>query len=168
MKRRHLFSLLTLTVPMSHAHASNNCELFGVVLLQPEAVLKQRLAGVEPLVSYIKALEVAVTGFAGRHDRHSPSSGFVVLAIRPNHTSHFWLDLEQPLGEAPANELISALQKVPTPAVTQGTIALAIKVGLWGGGQTARATPMPAEWRAAVDRAGRPLEVTELIDLVWK
>ena len=168
MKRRHLFSLPILAMPMISARANEKYEMFGVVLLQPEGVFAQRLGGVEPLVNYIKALGAAAAGFAGQHDRNSPASGFVVLAVRPNHTSRFWLDLEQPLAEASANELILALTQVPPPAVTQGMVALAIKVGLWGGSPTTRATPMPKEWRAAADRAGRPLGVTQLIDLVWQ
>lgn len=168
MKRRHLFSLPILTMPMIGAPASDKYEMFGVVLLQPEGVFAQRLGGVEPLVNYIKALGAAATTFAGQQIRHSPSSGFVVLAVRPNRASRIWLDLEQPLAEASASELISALMQVSTPDVNEGMVALAIKVGLWGGSATTRATPMPAEWRAAAERAGRPLEVTQLIDLVWQ
>lgn len=152
---------------MTGARAAARYELFGVVLLQPEQVLAQRLGDPQPLVKYIKAVGAATTAFAVRHDQPSPASGFVVLAVRPNRTSRAWLDLDQPLPGALARELTSALARVPPPAVTQGMVALAIKVGLWGGRPPTRETPMPAEWRAAADAAGRPLEVTQLIDLVW-
>lgn len=167
MKRRVLFSLPLLAVPTTDARAGTNYELFGVILLQPQELFQARLDSAESLSNYIKAIGIAADDFAARHDWLPPSTGFIVLAIRPNRQSRVWLDFDQPLPEASARDLTSTLSMVPPPAVTGGTVALAIKVGMWGGPASSRSTPAPAEWRAAAERAGRPLEVTQLIDSIW-
>ncbi len=98
MKRRVLFSFPFFSLLATNARASTKYELFGVVFLQPQELLQARLDSAESLANYIKAIGIAATDFAARHDGLPASTGFVVLAIRPNRQSRVWLDFDRPLG----------------------------------------------------------------------
>lgn len=150
---------------LAHAGA---LERSDIVLLQPEAVLQPRVPDVQTLATYIDKATAQAARVAQQAQAGPPSSGFLVIAIRPGLRSNAWLDFQPPLPPDLAAAVIRALRSVTPPAVRGGPVVLAIKAGLWGGGAPVRDTPAPVEWRAAMDKAGRPLEPGALVERLWR
>ena len=68
----------------------------GIVLLQPDFVLKERISAAELLSNYIKAVQ-AVVEVTLNGEPPSPTSGHLVLAVRPRGQSMVWLDFKPSL-----------------------------------------------------------------------
>jgi len=45
---------------------------------------------------------------------------------------------------------------------------VALKVGLWDAFESKRIAPSPAEWKAVTHKAGKQLEIDELMDQLWR
>ncbi|NHZ80421.1 hypothetical protein F2P44_14230 [Massilia sp. CCM 8695] len=139
----------------------------GVVLLQPEKVIGARVS-VDKLAPYLKQVD-AVAGRTLRAANAGPASGgFLVVAIRPGQQSRFWLDFDPPLPQAVADALLAGAKDVRPPAVNGGTVVLAMKYGVAGGTVPSRPMPSPAEWATEAKAAGKPLEIGDLVDRIWK
>lgn len=139
----------------------------GIVLLQPEEVLRARVKDAAELARYIKAIEGAATAALEAAFQRRPNGAFVVVALRSGRRSRVWLDLESPMPPATQAALQSALEALPVPEVEGGVVVFAIKASLWGGRPPTRPGPAPASWREQAAAAGRKLEVGELVDLLW-
>lgn len=143
-------------------------ERADIILLQPESVLAPRVPNVQGLAAYIdkaiaQAAEVTRQAQAG-----PPTSGFLVIAIRPGLRSNAWLDFQPPLPPPLADAVVRAMRAVTPPSVRGGPVVLAVKAGLWGGTAPGRDFPAPKEWRAAMDKAGKPLETEALVERTWR
>lgn len=176
MKWRRLAGLLTamaiLATPWRVGAAEGDMtavyRVDRVVLLQPEFVLKERLPDPAGLGRFITAVNEAVAAVAARRTNAVPTSGFLVVAIRPEGRSRVWVDMEPEPDAALANSLRQAAEAVPVPAVREGTVVLAIQTGLWGGAPGDRAAmPSPAEWRDYVKNHPGRYEMAQLADVVW-
>ena len=88
--------------------------------------------------------------------------------MRAGQRSHVWLDFDDPVSASLRSTLIANINRVLPVRVKEGTIAFALKVGLWGGKAPSRAKPDPKEWRDAQQKSLEPLDTEELIDAVWK
>ncbi len=143
-------------------------QTFGVSLLQPEYVLQERVSNVSDLGNYLKAVQASVGQTVSAIAPHQPTSGFIVVAVRPGQISNAWLDISPPLSPQVASSLIAAAKSVRPFSAKGGIVLIGLKVGLWGGPETTAATPFPAEWREVADAAGEPLEVGALVEKVWQ
>jgi hypothetical protein len=141
--------------------------LYNVVLLQPNNELQQRIPSPRALSDYIKSVENVAKAVAENHSKQ-PTSGFVVIAIRPTQKSNVWLDFEGNSSKPFLDELAFKIRSLEPISVRDGLIIFALKVRFWDAKQTSRETPKITEWTDAVKRANRPLEVTEIVDMVWK
>lgn len=151
-------------LPAPRARAADS---FGVVLLQPSAVLEQRVGGVDALAGYIRAVEGAVRDVVRANPAARPAAGFIVVAVRPGRRSKAWLDFDEPAAFDISRQLVGRIVAVPALDAKGGMVVFALKVALWGGLESARVAPAPAEWKAATQAAGRQLEVDALIDRIW-
>jgi len=149
---------------MRHARAADS---FGVVLLQPSSLLEQRVAGVDALADYIRAIEAAARDVVRANPAARPAAGFIVVAVRPGRRSKAWLDFDTPPAFDISRQLVGRIVAVPPLDANGGPVVFALKVALWGGFESARIAPAPVEWKAATQAAGHTLEVDALLDRIW-
>ena len=157
---------LTVSFTAIFANAAEALTTFNVILLQPDPVLQARVPDIDALAAYIQALQaqarVSVPGPG------AANSGFIVVALRPGGRSNAWLDFDDPLNEGVSEALVKRLRAVTVPPVQGGAVVFALKVGIWGGKESSRVAPAPAEWRDAAAKAGHALEPGELALSIWK
>jgi hypothetical protein len=137
-----------------------------VVLLQPEDLLRRRIAG-DGLAAYIRDVAEAADAALANVFRKTPAGGLVVIALKPPRRAKVWLDVAPPLPAPTADALGTAVLGVQAPAVTGGVVVFALKAVFWGGRLPTRAAPAPAEWKAEAARLGAKLEVGELVERLW-
>lgn len=164
---RKLFLFFSSLFTTLAANALEPLTNYGVMLMQPENVVQQRIQDVGTLAAYIRAVESA-TSQAVASTRVKPgSSGFVVVAVRPGQRSNAWLDFKPALPPELASAMLAKVQAVPPPSVAKGPVVFALKVGLWGSPDVAGNVPAPKEWAAATAKAGRAIEVGNLVEMIW-
>lgn len=157
--------LMVITATSAQADAMQRSD---IVLLQPESVLAPRVPNVQGLATYIDKATAQAAEVTRQAEAGPPTSGFLVIAIRPGLRSNAWLDFQPPLPQPLADAVLRAMRAVTPPAVRGGPVVLAVKASLWGGTATGRDFPAPKEWRAAMDQAGRPLETEALVERTWR
>ena len=161
-------ALAFLACTLSHAaFASDALRTFNIVLLQPDSILQKRIPDVSTLSAYIKAIEASVESTLQAEPEHVPAGGFLVIAVKPSEKSNVWLDFGPVLIPRTAEKILAAAKAVPPPSVENGVVAFGIKVGFWGGSEPAAVAPSPAAWKAAAKKAGHPMKVDELVEMVW-
>lgn len=167
MQRLTLIVLSTLVLLSAQPTRAGALERADIVLLQPEAELQPRVPDVQSLATYIDKATAQAAQVTQQAQAGPPTSGFLVIAIRPGLRSNAWLDFQPPLPPALAEAVVRAMRSVTPPAVRGGPVVLAVKAGLWGGNAPGRDYPSPKEWRAAMDKAGRPLDPGVLVERIW-
>lgn len=168
MQRLILITLALCALLAARPARAGALESSDVVLLQPEAELQPRVPDVQSLAIYIDKATAQAAEVARQARVGPPTSGFLVIAIRPGLRSNAWLDFQPPLPPTMAEAMIRAMRSVTPPAVRGGPVVLAVKAGLWGGSSPVRDLPAPKEWRAAIDKAGRSLEPETLVEKIWR
>lgn len=140
----------------------------NLVLLQSERVIHQRASSPEAVVDYLTRVQAA-TDAAATALPATPSTGYLVIGVRPGGRSRVWLDFEPALPAESAARLRAAAEAVPPFAARHGVVVVALGAALWGGGpgQSLQPLPSPAEFRATAAAAGRSLEVGQLVDRLW-
>ena len=158
-----LVAFLSLSFP---AFATEPYRQNSIALLQPESLLAQRVSA-DDLADYIKHLNEIALAQARAFPDHTPRTGSIVFAVRPDGSRKVWLDLRQALSEADSASMIAALEAPAPCPVREGTVVAAINVSFWGGKPPVISfpIPMPPEWRAAIKGDG--VEVTALVDSIW-
>jgi len=139
---------------------------FNVVLLQPSSVLEERVASVDGMADYIKAIEAASRDAVAASPVKQSVGGYLVVAVRPGLQSKVWLDFDALLDLEIKKQLTAAVQAIKPFEARKGPVVFALKVAIWGGKETRRPAPLPAEWKKA-QQSGSPLEVGELVEAVW-
>ena len=145
----------------------------SVVLLQPESEFNERLASdVEGLAAYIKALSSTFEEEVGCHSHGEPTSGVLVVAVRPKGRSRVWLEFgNNPKPEQLLGVLHDKLLAVEPPLVWNGPISFLVEFELWGGGSplTSHEGPvfLPIEWREVIARLDRPTDTETILDAIW-
>lgn len=147
--------------------ASSTLVKSGIVLLQPEFVFHERVPNVSALAEYLQRAEEAARIALRESNQGVGSAGFIVLAIRPGLASKVWLDLAPPLHPDESVALISKIEAVTPIDVQVGPVVLAIKVRIRGEEESERNMPSPEAWHALARKAGRALEIGELVELAW-
>lgn len=163
---RAFLGTLSLLLPQI-AMAADAVTDLGVVLLQHGDVIQQRVQSVDALAEYIRKVQDATAAALQSESQREPTGGFIVVAVRPNGKSKAWLDLEPAVPGATEDTLRRSIEEVRPLEVRSGVVVFAIKVSVWGGKLPPRFAPAPSEWKAQAQRAGKALEVGELVELVW-
>lgn len=163
---RLLVLSISLLLAAFNARAAEPFTNFNVVLLQPSSVLEERVASVDGMADYIKAIEAASREAVAASSARQSVGGFLVIAVRPGLQSKVWLDFDALLDLEIKKQLTAAVQAVKPFEARKGPVVFALKVAIWGGKETKRPAPLPAEWKRA-QQGGAPLEVGELVETVW-
>jgi len=143
---------LTAAILTFAAFAATPYRTEGMVLLQPEFVLKERVTSIESLAGYVKAVQSSA-GEALSDTTPTPASGYLVLAVRPGGQSMVWLDFNPALPEPVAARLRTAILAVPAFEARNGVVA--------------KGFPDPPEWSKAMEGRDEPMEIGDLVDKVW-
>lgn len=148
------------------AFAAKPYTMQGVVLLQPESVLRARVK-VADLSSYIQAVTDTAEKSLADTSKAVPTAGFIVIAVRPGGQSKVWLDFSPKLPVAAAARLRFSLEKVPPFPVKEDVVVFALKSSFWGAAPTVREMPSPTEWNEAAKSLKNPIEIGELVERAW-
>ncbi|WP_244667338.1 hypothetical protein [Xanthomonas sp. D-109] len=147
--------------------AAESFRMQNLMLLQPEAVMRERAENVDALAAYVKALDATASRELSRVSTPRPTSGFVAVAVRPGGRSRVWLDVTPALPDTVANTLVTALERVPPFQASGGVVVFALNVTLWGAPPTERQGPSPAAWQRAAEGQAAPMQIGDLVDRVW-
>lgn len=147
-------------------HAAEPLTQFNVVLLQPTAMLEERVSQVDAMAAYIKAVEAAAREAVIASGVQQAVGGFIVVAVRPGLQSNVWLDFDAMLDLELKKQITKRIRVVPPFEVFKGPVVFALKVATWSGKPSKRLAPAPPEWKQAAP-AGAPLEVGELVERLW-
>jgi len=165
--------VLGLLLAAGSARAAEPVTNFNVVLLQPSAVLEARVASVDALAEYIKAVQAAlreaVAGSEAQEKTRQSVGGFIVLAVRPGLQSRVWIDFDQLLDLEVRKQIALKVGAVKPFEAREGPVVFALKVALWDGKESKRIAPLPAEWKrsAAAAPGAAPPEVGALVESIW-
>jgi hypothetical protein len=160
---RFIFCILSVFASMTHAAESK----FGtLVLLQPESVLQERELNIEEFATFIKAAQTSAE-LVWKTRELTPSSGFLVIAVREGGKVNAWVDFEPALPQKVDSATTKAIRFVPAFHVSKGTVVFAIKVAINGASETKRQTPMPKEWKSVSKSQLLPVELENLVKLAW-
>jgi hypothetical protein len=169
VSRRQFLAATLFTVAVQAHAAAPGAEPFtnfNVVLLQSSKVLEERVASIDAMAEYIKAIEAAAKEAVAASPARQSTGGFLVVAVRPGPRSRVWLDFDTMLDLDIRKQLTSKVEAVAPFEVRKGPVVFALKVGVWGGKETRRTAPMPAEWKQA-SASSAPREVGELVESIW-
>lgn len=161
---RMIFLCLILAIA-NVASAKAPYEVKDIVLLQPEAVLQERVTA-EALVPYIELVNAAALEVLSGQ-KYEPAGGFLVLAIRPGKQSAAWLDIRPALPPDLARALVARLHALPVPSVEVGPVVFAVRASLLGGELPVNNVPEPDEWKQAARQAGKEIETGDLVERIW-
>lgn len=163
--RQFLLSLCLL-LAATGAQSAEPLANLHVVLLQPSKLMEARVADIDAMAAYVKAVEAAardaVTGSSARQS----TSGFIVVAVRPGLQSNVWLDFDAMLDLDLKKQVVGKVKAIAPFEVSQGPVVFALKVSLWGGKESKRTAPVPPEWKSAT-RGEAPVEIGELVERLW-
>jgi len=156
-----------LLAPLA-AHAVEPLQQLDIVLLQPGAVIDQRVeGGSDAMADYLKRLGAAATEAMRDNPQQIPSAGFIVVAVRPQGKAHAWFDFKPALADKTVAALAHVVETVPPTPVKTGDVVFALRVSLWGAKPPEHYAPAPQEWKDAAKQAGHRLELDALVDQLW-
>lgn len=160
-----LFALLLLVA--GGISAAEPYRMDGLILLQPESTLRERVPGGAPAMqAYIEAINAAATRIVAASEAQRPSAGFVVLAVRPGRRAKVWLDFWPLLPSRTEQRLLPALEKV-APFDARGLVVFAIDASLWGAAPTRERAPRPNEWTRVTRERGAATDAETIVDALW-
>ncbi len=160
------FCAFLFSVAVACAHAAEPFTHFNVVLLQPGAVMEKRVANIDAMADYIKAVQAASREAVVASGATQAVGGFIVLAIKPGQKSKVWLDFDTLLDLEMRKRITNSVKAIPPFDVTEGPVVFALKVATWDAKESKRVAPSPVEWNKAT-RSGKPVEIGKLVEKVW-
>jgi hypothetical protein len=150
------------------AHAVEPLVQHDVVLLQKGEIIEQRVdGGADAMAAYLKALGQAETETMRANPAQIPSSGFIVVAVRPGNKTRTWFDFKPPLADATMDALRRTVETTPTMTVRSGEIIFALRVSVWSDKPPQAYAPAPQEWRDANKEMKPKPDVDTLVDMLW-
>ena len=150
------------------AHAEHAFEYYSITMMQTQQVFEERVESIEAVSLYLKQIVDSVSKAVDALPKGEPSKGFIVVAVKPGGRSRIWLDFKTPITKETASAIKTAAEKVSPITVKGGVLLLGMKVGLWGSGPPDRMVPQPEEWRVEAEKAGGKIEMTQLVERVWR
>lgn len=163
---RSLFFFVSLFVAAICAHAAEPITNFNVVLLQPSPVMEKRVANIDAMADYIKAVQAASRDAVVASGATQAVGGFIVLAVKPGQKAKVWLDFDTLLDLEMRKQITNSVKAVPAFDVIEGPVVFALKVATWEGKESKRVAPSPVEWKKATPN-GKPMEIGKLVEKVW-
>jgi hypothetical protein len=163
---RSLLFFVALFVAAICAHAAEPITNFNVVLLQPSPVMEKRVANIDAMADYIKAVQAASREAVVTSGATQAVGGFIVLAVKPGQKSKVWLDFDTLLDLEMRKQITNSVKAIKPFDVTEGPVVFALKVATWEGKESKRVAPSPIEWKKATPN-GKPLEIGKLVEKVW-
>ena len=150
------------------ARAVEPLQQLDIVLLQPGTLIEQRVdGGADAMADYLKRLGEAAKEAMRENPQQIPSSGFIVVAVRPGGKTHAWFDFKPALSDKTTAALTHVVETVAPTPVKSGNVVFALRVSLWGARPPEKYAPAPQEWRDAAKQAGHKLELDALVDQLW-
>lgn len=163
---RTLVASFCLLAATTCARATEPLTHFNVVLLQPSSILEERVASVDAMAAYIRAVEAAAREAVLASGSRQAVGGYVVVAVRPGLQSKVWLDFDALMDLEVRRQITDRVSEVKPFDAVKGPVVFALKVATWGGKESRRPAPTPPEWKSAT-RGGTPLEISELVERIW-
>jgi len=147
-------------------------EMLRIALYHNDTVLQPRVASVDDLARYMKAVQEACR--ASLADVTAPGALDVVVALKPGRRSRLWFITSTPVspGAARLSALQAQLLAIPAPEVRGGPVAFAI-IGALGSVRRPNEAgndlppPVPAEWKAAAKNRKNVEAPDGMIALAW-
>lgn len=150
------------------AAASDSFNKCRIILYNPDDQLAARGLQTKEFSAYLNTL-VSVCVDALRAIG-TPENLDVVVAVRSQRRARAWFVSERPPDDPILQGLKRALESVPAPEITSGSIVFALS-GAIGGGKRQYGPqfqlPVPDEWRHAFSDIDGSVSVDELIERVW-
>jgi len=144
-----------------------------VVFCQPDSDLRPRLPSIKELAEYAKQIEAtAIKSFQAAADL-KPTSGAIVVAIRPGRKAKAWLmSSEYDFPQTVSKDFQAQFGTLRPARVNLGPVAFALLFTINGGGKPlvspGSMMPMPQEWQEASKNATRPLLVPDdILAVIW-
>ncbi len=164
---RLLAALLALAAG-SAAHAVEPLHQHDIVLLQKGEIIQQRVeGGADAMGAYLKRLGNAETETMRAHPSQIPSSGFIVVAVRPGNQTRAWFDFKPALADSTMAALAHAIETTPPMPVKSGQIIFALRVSVWSDKPPQAVAPAPQAWKDASEGMTPKPDVDTLVDKVW-
>lgn len=180
-------SLLFLIPSAAHAQSQSKQEegtsrdsafqVENIALLNSTNEFGQRSPSPKIMGGYIKSIEAAVTPIANKAyaDDKTPHNGLVAVAIRPDGTKKFWIDVGDEYQPELTSQLEKAMDGSGIPRVNGGPVAFLLNFQIWGGVEKPKTekqpsvTPpiLPAQWRKAAKGKEELKVPDDLLSLVW-
>jgi hypothetical protein len=161
------FAALLISFALSSAIAAESFRMENYVLLQPDQVLRDRAPSVQGVSDYLKAVTSVAQATTSHFKDRTPTSGFIVVAVRPGSQSKAWTDFLPALSPADEAALIKAVEVIPPFEARNGTVLTGARISLWGAARGDAPVPNPPQWRAAFKASSVPMEVTDMVDKIW-
>ena len=159
---------LALLAATAAAHAVQPLVQHDIVLLQKGELIEQRVdGGADAMSAYLKTLGAALTETMRANPSQIPSSGFVVVAVRPGNQTHTWFDFKPALADATMAALAQTVAATPTMPVKSGDIVFALRVSVWSSKPPQAYAPAPQAWKDATKDMHPKPDVDTLVDMVW-
>lgn len=143
------FAFSPAVLASGSALAAETYHVENVMLLQPDFMLQERVR-VDELAQYIRAVNAAAKASLENVADPAPSSGFLVMAVRPGGRSRAWLDFTPPLAHATADELRSAVERVTPFQANEGRGGLCGALDIVGRGRNAAAGSVSGRMEAGL------------------
>lgn len=163
---RSFIQYVLLLLAAGFAQAAEPFTHFNVVLLQPSAVMEQRVANIDAMAEYIKAVQAASREAVLASGAMQAVGGFIVLAVKPGQKVRAWLDFDALMDLEMRKQITDSVKAIKPFEVTEGPVVFALKVATWDAKESKRVVPSPNEWKKAT-RNGKPLEIGKLVEKVW-
>ena len=153
--------------------AQADVKLGGVILLQPDDILKTRISGAGELAGYLKKVEEAVRDAFKAAEDLKPTTFAVYLAVKPQYKARYWfLSSEYKIPAPVDRDFSDRFQKIRPLAVNMGPIALVLHFTVNGGGKplfsVKETMPLPDEWTAVIKGSKDPVLVPDgILAAIW-
>jgi len=150
----------------------------NIAFLNPMQEFDERVGTVQVVADYIKTIEANLSPIIAKEysDDETPKNGLVAVAIRPNGSCKFWMDVGGEFSEDQTSELQTTMDRVGAPKVVGGPVAFTINFKIWGGVEeqklrkagAVRPPKMPTQWIQAMKESKQKLRVPDdLLPIVW-
>lgn len=165
-----LRTLLLLLLVQSTAYCAEGFKTAGIVLYQPDDVLKERVGSANVIADYFKKIEKVTEEHFKQHAQ--PANLDLVIAIKPDHRVKCWLQCTDTSVSKELGALRKKLEAIKPIEVTGGPFAFAVRGQLAGGVEVKNDDgdhpPIPDEWKAAAkDVKGSLIVPDGFLKLVW-
>lgn len=165
-----LWTLLLLLLVQSTAYCAEGFKTAGIVLYQPDDVLKERVGSANVIADYFKKIEEVTEEHFKQHAQ--PANLDLVIAIKPDHRVKCWLQCTDTSVSKELGALRKKLEAIKPIEVTGGPFAFAVRGQLAGGvevkNEDGNGPPIPDEWKAAAKDVKESLMVPDgFLKLVW-